>query len=255
MDDIAPELLERLRRIFLENLSDDARASELPDLLKAGKAGYEEAGEYAEAVYRARYESIKIDALQAQIKPHFVFNVLSSIKNLYHRDVESGDKAIDLFSRHLRAQVSAVNIDLIPLERELDNVQTYIELEGMRRETELNVVFDIEYSDFLIPALSLQPFIENAIKYSRIEEKPDGSITISSHRDDEGVLLEITDNGVGFDVSSIPSSSCGIRNSVERFRLLTGLSPRVESGIGEGTSIKIRYDIATLEKMNENNHS
>ena len=211
--------------------------------------------EYAEAVYRARYESIKIDALQAQIKPHFVFNVLSSIKNLYHRDVESGDKAIDLFSRHLRAQVSAVNIDLIPLERELDNVQTYIELEGMRRETELNVVFDIEYSDFLIPALSLQPFIENAIKYSRIEEKPDGSITISSHRDDEGVLLEITDNGVGFDVSSIPSSSCGIRNSVERFRLLTGLSPRVESGIGEGTSIKIRYDIATLEKMNENNHS
>ena len=67
--------------------------------------------------------------------------------------------------------------------------------------------------------------------------------------------MEITDNGVGFDVSSIPSSSCGIRNSVERFRLLTGLSPRLESGIGEGTSIKIRYDIATLEKMNENNHS
>lgn len=53
MDDIAPELLDRLRRIFLENLSDDARASELPDLLKAGKAGYEEAGEYAEAVGRA----------------------------------------------------------------------------------------------------------------------------------------------------------------------------------------------------------
>lgn len=53
MDDIAPELLDRLRRIFLENLSDDARASELLDLLKAGKAGYEEAGEYAEAVGRA----------------------------------------------------------------------------------------------------------------------------------------------------------------------------------------------------------
>ena len=211
--------------------------------------------EYAEALYRARYESIKIDALQAQIKPHFVFNVLSSIKNLYHRDAEMGDNAIDLFSRHLRAQVDAANIDLIPLERELDNVQTYIELEGMRRETELNVVFDIEYSDFLIPALSLQPFIENAIKYSRIDEKPDGSITISSHRDDDGVLLEITDNGVGFDVDGIPSSSCGIHNSVERFRLLTGLSPLVVSSIGEGTSIKIRYDMATLEKMNENNHS
>lgn len=211
--------------------------------------------EYVEALYRARYESIKIAALQAQIKPHFVFNVLSSIKNLYHRDAESGDKAIDLFSRHLRAQVVAANIDLIPLERELDNVQTYIELEGMRRANALNVVFDIEYSDFLIPALSLQSFIENAIKYSKIGEKPDGAITISSHRDNEGVLLEITDNGVGFDVSKIPPSSCGIRNCVERFRLLTGLSPQVVSGIGEGTSIKIRYDLATLEKMNENNHS
>ena len=206
------------------------------------------------AVYRARYIDAKLEALQAQIKPHFVFNVLTSIKNLYHCDSESGDNAIDLFSRHLRARVVAANSDLIPFEKELDNVKIYIELENMRREKDLNVVFDIEYSDFLIPALSLQPFIENAIKYGRTDEKADGYIRLSSHSEEGGVLLEITDNGVGFDVASIPPSSCGIRNSVERFSLLTGLSPQVASTVGEGTSIKIFYDAETLERLNENNH-
>ena len=210
--------------------------------------------EFDNAVYRARYKGAKLEALQAQIKPHFVFNVLTSIKNLYHIDAESGDNAMDLFSRHLRARVVAANSDLIPFEKELDNVQIYVELENMRRASELNVVFDIEYSDFLIPALSLQPFIENAIKYGKTDEKPDGYIRISSHSAEGGVLLEITDNGVGFDVASIPPSSCGIRNSVERFSLLTGLSPQVASTVGEGTSIKIFYDAETLERLNENNH-
>lgn len=210
--------------------------------------------EFDNAVYRARYKDAKLEALQAQIKPHFVFNVLTSIKNLYRLDAESGDNAMDLFSRHLRARVVAANSDLIPFEKELDNVQIYIELESMRRGKDLNVVFDIEYSDFLIPALSLQPFIENAIKYGRTDEKPDGYIRISSHSVEGGVLLEIIDNGIGFDVGAIPPSSCGIRNSVERFRLLTGLSPQIESTVGEGTSIKIFYDLATLERMNENNH-
>lgn len=206
------------------------------------------------ANYRAQYESIKSKSLQDQIKPHFVFNVLSSVKNLYHLNTESGDYAIDLFSKHLRAQVEAASTDLIPFEKELDNIHIFTELENLRRENDLNVIFDIDYTDFLIPALSLQPFIENAIKYSKINEKEDGYILISSHCDDEGVLLVISDNGVGFDPESIPPSSYGIRNSVERFRLLTGVIPKVISSLGNGTSIIIRFEKATLEKLHENNN-
>lgn len=211
--------------------------------------------ELANAIYRAEYERIKSRSLQSQIKPHFVFNVLSSIKNLYHIDAESGDRAIDLFSKHLRAQIAAANTDLIPVEKELDNVQIFIELENMRRQKDLNVVFDIEYSDFLIPALSLQPFIENAIKYSKIDEKADGYILISSHLEDDGVMLEIKDNGIGFDVRNIRPSSYGIRNSAERFRLLTGVSPEIVSSVGQGTSIKILFNNVTLGRLHENNNS
>ncbi len=206
----------------------------------------------ANANYRARYEHIKSKSLQAQIKPHFVFNVLSSVKNLYHVDTQAGDYAIDLFSKHLRAQVEAANTDLIPLEKELDNINIFIDLENIRRERDLNVIFDIDYSDFLIPALSLQPFIENAIKYSKISDKKDGYILISSHCDNGQISLEISDNGVGFDPQSVPQSSYGIRNSVERFRLLTGSTPEIVSSPGNGTKIIIRFNKTLFDKPHEN---
>ena len=210
--------------------------------------------ELANANYRASYEHIKSKSLQAQIKPHFVFNVLSSIKNLYHLDTASGDYAMDLFSKHLRAQVEAANTDLIPFENELEHIHIFADLENIRKEKELNIIFDIDYTDFLIPALSLQPFIENAIKYSKINEKEDGFIKISSRYDDNGVLIEISDNGVGFDANAVSDNSYGIRNSMERFRLLTGVTPEIISSPGNGCSVKIRFDKTTLEKLNENNN-
>lgn len=205
--------------------------------------------------YRTQYERLKSSSLQAQIKPHFVFNVLSSIKNLYHTDPESGDYAISLFSKHLRASVEATSSDIIPFEKELNNIQIYIDLENIRRDNELNVIFNIEYSDFQIPALSLQPFIENAIKYSKIDKNEDGYLKISSLYNNGDVLLEIFDNGVGFNPDSIPQSSYGIRNSVERFRLLTGVTPEIISSVGNGTLIRIKFNKASLEKANENNNS
>ena len=193
--------------------------------------------------------------LQAQIKPHFVFNVLLSIKNLYHSDTELGDEAIDLFSKHLRAQVEAAGADMVPFEKELDTIRVFTDLENIRQDKELNLIFDIEYSDFQIPALSLQTFIENAIKYSRISEKEDGYIRISSRCENGEILLEISDNGVGFDPSEIRDTSYGIRNSVERFRLLTGVSPEIISSPGNGTSIMIRFNKSSSEKHHENNNS
>lgn len=203
--------------------------------------------ELANARYRAQYEKVKSNSLQAQIKPHFIFNVLSSIKNLYHDDPESGDYAIDIFSKHLRAQVDATGEDMIPFEKELDNIKVFIDLENIRRKKELNVIFDIEYSDFLIPALSLQPFIENAIKYSKISEKADGYILISSRRENGSVFLKITDNGIGFDPTAIPLSSHGISNSLERFRLLTCTTPEIKSSPDIGTEIYIRFEKPSQE--------
>ena len=156
-------------------------------------------------------------SLQAQIKPHFVFNVLSSIKSLYHVNPDSGDYAIDLFSKHLRAQIEATGADLIPFEKELDNIRVFTDLENIRREKDLNIIFNIEYSDFSIPALSLQSFIENAIKYGRTSEKEDGYISISSCCEDGEILLEIADRTRQMTVKTFGSFDCFIDSRVVRF--------------------------------------
>lgn len=189
--------------------------------------------------YRLKYEQIKARALREQIKPHFIFNVLAAIQSLYHRNIEDGDYATALLSKHLRNNIEAATTDLIPFEKELDNIQVYIDLENMRWDKKFNVIFDIDYIDFFVPILSLQPYIENAIKYSRVNEKPNGYIVISSRKTDEGVRLEVYDNGVGFDPATVDDKSCGLKNSRERLLMLLGAEPKLTSTPGVGTRITI----------------
>lgn len=189
--------------------------------------------------YKLQYERIKARALREQIKPHFVFNTLAAIQSLYRTSLDEGDRATTLLSQHLRTNIEASDIDLIPFEKELDNIEVYIDLENMRLSKKINVIFDIDCSDFEVPVLSLQPYIENAIKYSRVNEKEDGYIRITSRRTEEGVLVEVADNGVGFDTRSIPASSCGIRNSSERLSMLVHATPEIVSEKGVGTTVRI----------------
>lgn len=189
--------------------------------------------------YKLQYERIKARALKEQIKPHFIFNVLAAIQSLYRNNVDDGDRAVTLLARHLRTNIEASDTDFIPFEKELDNVQVLVDLENMRLGKKVNIIYDIDCTDFEIPVLSLQPYIENAIKYSRVNEKEDGFICISTRREEEGILVAVTDNGVGFDPSAVSASSCGIRNSSERFSMLMGVTPEIESEPGRGTSVRI----------------
>lgn len=189
--------------------------------------------------YKLKYETVKAEALRGQIKPHFIFNSLAAIQSLYHKSLSDGDKATSLFSKHLRANIEAANTDLIPFEQELDNIQVYIDLENMRFDKKFNVIFDIDATEFEIPVLSLQPYIENSMRYSKVNQKDDGYIKITSRKTAEGILLELSDNGVGFDVNAVSPASCGIRNSRERFSVLMGIEPTITSVLGQGTTVSI----------------
>ncbi len=189
--------------------------------------------------YKLRYEQVKARALKEQIKPHFVFNVLAAIQSLYRVDPDEGDRAVALLSKHLRTNIEAADTDFIPFEKELDNVQVLVELENMRLEKKVNILYDVDCTDFEVPILSLQPYVENAVKYSRVNEKEDGYIRISTRRTEEGVLLSVSDNGVGFDPNAVGPSSCGIRNASERFAMLTGVSPSIESSPGKGVTVSV----------------
>lgn len=85
-----------------------------------------------------QYQSIKQESLKERIKPHFIFNYLIAIENNYHKDLASGDEAMEQFAQHLRSNVDSMGRDLIPFEDELKNILNYVDLEAI---TEKRIVF------------------------------------------------------------------------------------------------------------------
>ena len=204
---------------------------------------------YIEAIEREKEaERLKADALKEQIKPHFVFNCLTSIQSAYKEDTDKGEKMITMFSKHLRNNLQSSSYGLVPFETELSNILNYVKLENARKEREIDLLLDLEETNFSLPPLSLEPFIENAVKHSQIEAKEDGYIELSTHRDERHIIITVVDNGVGFDAKKISASSIGLSNAKERLALILGAKTRIESEIGKGTKIRISIPFSKQEE-------
>lgn len=189
--------------------------------------------------YQSQNERLKMKVLAGQIKPHFIFNALTTIKSGYHGDVSAGDNALGLFSEYMRESLSLLDTDIISFEQELKNISHYIDFINTGQVHPFNILYNIDATDFSVPAFSLQPFIENAVKYSKVNEKENGYIMISTAGDDTFTEIRITDNGVGFDTSQIRTGAHGINNAKERFRLLFNTEPVIRSIASVGTEITI----------------
>ncbi len=172
---------------------------------------------------------LKQDLLLKQIKPHFVYNALSTIMTLYHKNIKDGDEGIVLFSKYLRTNVDALDQDLIPFSDEIDNVINYVELVNLSVEPMFNLELELSFEDFKIPVLSLQPIIENAIKYSRVNERIDGYIKICSVLQDDDIIVSVSNNGVPFDVTEVKEKSKGLKNVKARLESSLGASVRISS--------------------------
>lgn len=190
--------------------------------------------------YRLQTEQLKNRILAEQIKPHFIFNALTTIKSMYHKGTAEGDNALGIFSQYLRNSIDIIDEEMIPFEKELENIARYIDFSNINQSDKFNVVYDIDESDFPVPAFSVQPFVENAVKYSNVNRKEDGYIMISSHADGGDIVLKITDNGAGFDPGEIRGGAHGMSNACERFRLLMDAAPQIASEKGRGTEITVR---------------
>ena len=150
----------------------------------------------------------------------------------------------------MRANVSADGLPLVTFEEELNNVDTYFRLYNERKDGRLVLNHNIDEYDFLVPPLSVQPLVENAIKYARTEDKEDGAITINSYSDEKYIYVEVVDNGVGFDVNAIGAQSVGLKNARERFSILLQAEMTIESEIGKGTKITIKIPRGTSNERN-----
>ncbi len=181
----------------------------------------------------------QISVMLSQIQPHFLYNTLTSIHYLCGKDTKSAQKAIEEFSAYLRANMNALQaVSLIPFAKELEHVQTYLKLEKMRFDEELQVVYQIAAKDFFLPALTVQPLVENAVKHGLGAKESGGTVTIRTSETATHFLVEIEDDGVGFDVQQAPSH-IGMDNVRKRLAAMCGGTLRIESEIGKGTKAVI----------------
>ena len=200
-----------------------------------------------DVIFRQQEENaqLKIDILLAQIHPHFLYNSLSSIKYLCGKDPKKAEEAVVDFSAYLRHNMDSITMDKsIPFEAELKHVEQYVKLQKLRFEDDLDVKYNLECKDFEIPTLTLQPLVENAISYGvRKNETGRGIVTISSRRYEDRIEISVKDDGPGFvyEEQSFKEdrSHNGIKNVKERLKRIAGGDLKVESGLGEGTTITI----------------
>ena len=191
---------------------------------------------------------IRIRNFTSQMQPHFLYNALGSIQEVVLDNPVYAAELIGDFTTHLRSCIRAMaNDTAIPFEEELANIKAYVNIEKMRFGEKLIVVYDIRTCDFSVPALSIQPLVENAIRhgiYARGEQG--GTVMIRTERKNNTVCITVADNGAGFnvpafqaDLSSGKRDSTGLKNI--RFRLghIMNASVDVLSRVGKGTVVSV----------------
>lgn len=195
---------------------------------------------------RAEHELIQnqIAIMLSQIQPHFLYNALTAISRLCDIDSKKAKRAILNFSAYLRTNLdSLTEPELITFEKELKHIKIYLDLEQMRFDDELTIVYNIEFKDFQLPSLTVQPIIENAVRHGVGKKIGGGTVTLTTKETKEAYLIMIDDDGVGFDAKddNIKSSKkhVGIENVRSRLKAQCGGFLRIVSEPGRGTIVTI----------------
>ncbi|MFI3170699.1 MAG: histidine kinase, partial [Faecalibacterium sp.] len=182
-----------------------------------------------------------------QIKAHFFFNTLNTISALCKQDASKADKAIITFASFMRSYMYLINEGKnIPFDQEISLVKSSLAIEKMRFPNSFSYDFDLEYTDFILPPLCLQPLVENAVLHGLRKTGSHGTLHISTKKAGNMAQIRIIDNGVGFDPSILETtSSIGIRNLTKRISLMANGTVSFQSNPGEGTVVLIEVPIAS----------
>ena len=183
--------------------------------------------------------SQRIQIMMTQIQPHFLFNALNTIRALYAKDPPLADRTLEDFSTYLRQNLESLSqSDLIPVSKELEHTRLYAEIE-MLRFPGIRIEYHIQDDHLDIPALTIQPLVENAIRHG-VRGKKDGLVTVSSVREANHHRITVSDNGKGFDPEkTLDGTHIGLRNVKERVEQMCGGKLILQSEIGKGTCISL----------------
>ena len=200
---------------------------------------------------------LQFAAMISQIQPHFVYNSLSVIAALCEDDPKLAAKAADTFSDYLRENIDfAGKSKPVSFSEELKHIKTYVWLEQLRFPNKLQMEYDIKCSDFGVPALSVQPLVENAIKHGICKTRYGGTVKLCTFEDDDYYVVTVSDDGTGFDISKPLNDGkqhVGIENAGFRIKEMFDGSLDIVSAPGSGTKVSIK--IPKGQRKYEDNYS
>ena len=201
----------------------------------------------------------QIAALTAQMNPHLLFNALNTVASLIQTDPEKAEKTIIKLSELYRGVLDSSRKMTHPLATEINICEAYLAIEkarfGERLKSEIVINPHLDSFKVEVPALSLQPLIENAVKHGLASRASGGEITIEAKNDDGKLKIFIEDNGIGFRQSAIikkQGAGTGIKNCQERLSLHYGDSGKFEVSerIGGGTIVFLEMPLS-MTKVNQ----
>src|SRR5580698_2931556 len=172
----------------------------------------------------------RMEALQNQINPHFLFNTLNSISSLVRFDPDTAREVISKLATILRRLLNNTD-SFVPLREEVEFIDNYLDIEVVRfGNDKLRVVKELaaDSLDVMVPSMLLQPLVENSIKHGLASKVEGGSIHLRSRLSDSGLVIEVEDNGVGMAASqqiestSTRGAGIGMANISERLQVLYG---------------------------------
>ena len=183
----------------------------------------------------------RIQIMMSQIQPHFLYNTLSTIQALCRTDPEKASVVTERFGTYLRKNLESLSqTELITVSKELEHTKIYSEIENVRFDN-IRVEYDTPETDFMIPALSIQPLVENAIRHG-VRIRQNGIVKVGTVKVSNGYEIIVEDNGKGFDTSSIETADnthIGLRNVRERIKKMCGGTFQIESTENVGTKITL----------------
>jgi two-component system LytT family sensor kinase len=178
----------------------------------------------AKSVQAKQNIGLKLSSIRSQLNPHFMFNALTSIQNLMNKDdTESANHYLSRFADLTRKVLNTSTRELISLDDELKILDDYLQMEQLRFNFKYQLVVDpaINKDNIEVPAMLLQPFVENAVKHGVANIREKGVIMITISQENKNLVLSISDNGAGFQQqNSISDTSFGLKLSRERIKLL-----------------------------------
>ena len=197
--------------------------------------------EAEKSIVEAELKESRISIMLSQIQPHFIYNTLGTIERMCLKDPEKAFDLVRNFSLYLRGNFSELDsVKPIRFAEELKHVEHYVNIEKVRFP-DMSIEYDVETTEFVLPALSVQPLVENAIKHGLMRLETGGTVMIRSFETQTHFCVEVKDDGVGFD-TNLPideKKHVGLRNIRERLKAMVDGDLILESKPDVGTKAVI----------------